>query len=79
MIENLQSVCVNTAYACAAGVGVVVVACGVARGMKFISGGVKCLAAASLAGSLIFGGMTVTSVRVAGAKTNDTNQVENGK
>ena len=47
--------------------------------MKSLSGGVKGLAAASLAGSLIFGGMTVTSVHVAGAKTNDTNQIENGK
>ncbi|MCQ2394220.1 MAG: hypothetical protein MJ249_08020 [Kiritimatiellae bacterium] len=75
MIENIQSVCVNTAYACAAGVGAVVVAYGVARGMKFLSGGVKCLAAASLAGSLIIGGMTVTGVHIAGAKTNDTQQV----
>ena len=78
MIENIQSICVNTAYACAAGVGAVVVAYGVARGMKFLSGGVRCLAAASLAGTLIIGGMTVTSVRIAGAKTNDTNQIENG-
>ena len=75
MIENIQSICVNTAYACAAGVGMVVAAYGVARGMKFLSGGVRCLAAASLAGTLIIGGMTVTSVRVAGAKTNDTQQV----
>ena len=75
MVENIQSICINTAYACAAGVGVAVVAYGIARGMKFLSGGVKCLAAASLAGSLIFGGMTVTSVHVAGAKTNDTQQV----
>ncbi len=78
MIENIHSVCINTAYACAAGVGAVVVAYGVVRGMKFLSGGVKCLAAASLAGTLIIGGMTVTSVHVAGAKTNDTNQIENG-
>ncbi len=74
MIENLQSICINSAYACAAGVGVAVVAYGVARVMKFLSGGVKCLAVASLAGSLIFGGMTVTSVYIAGAKTNDTQQ-----
>ena len=59
--------------------GAAVVACGVARGMKFLSGGVKCLAAASLVGTLIIGGMVVTSVRVAGAKTNDTNQIENGE
>ena len=75
MIENLHSVCINTAYVCAAGVGAAVVAYGAARGMKFLSGGVKCLTAASLAGSLIFGGMTVTSIHVAGAKTNDTQQV----
>ena len=47
--------------------------------MKSLSGGVKCATAVSLAGSLIFGGMVVTSVHVAGAKTNDTNQIENGK
>ncbi len=79
VIENLQSICVNAAYVCAAGVGAVAVAYGAARGMKFLSGGVKCVTAVSLAGSLIFGGMTVTSVHVAGAKTNDTNQIENGK
>ena len=75
MIENFHSICVNAAYACAAGVGVIVVAYGAVLGMKFFSGGVKCLAAVSLAGSLIFGGMTVTSVYIAGAKTNDTQQV----
>ena len=75
MVENIQSICINTTYVCAAGVGVAVVAYGVARGMKFLSGGVKCLAAASLAGTLIIGGMVVTSVHVAGAKTNDTQQV----
>ncbi len=79
MIENIHSVCINTAYVCAAGVGAAVVAYGAARGMKFLSGGVKCVTAVSLAGSLIFGGMVVTSVHVAGAKTNDTNQIENGK
>ncbi|MCQ2394471.1 MAG: hypothetical protein MJ249_09310, partial [Kiritimatiellae bacterium] len=35
----------------------------------------KCVTAVSLAGSLIIGGMVVTSVHVAGAKTNDTQQV----
>ena len=75
MIENVHSVCINTAYVCAAGVGAVAVAYGAARGMKFLSGGVKCVTAVSLAGSLIFGGMVVTSVHVAGAKTNDTQQV----
>ena len=67
MIDNIQSICVNTAYTCAAGVGAAIVAYGVAHGMKFLSGGVKCLAAASLAGTLIIGGMTVTSVYIAGA------------
>ena len=43
--------------------------------MKSLSGGVKCVTAVSLAGSLIFGGMVVTSVHVAGAKTNNTQQV----
>ena len=75
MIENVHSVCINTAYVCAAGVGAVAVAYGAARGMKSLSGGVKCVTAVSLAGSLIFGGMVVTSVHVAGAKTNDTQQV----
>ena len=75
MIENIHSVCINTAYVCAAGVGAVAVTYGAARGMKFLSGGVKCVTAVSLAGSLIFGGMVVTSVHVAGAKTNDTQQV----
>ncbi|MCQ2394178.1 MAG: hypothetical protein MJ249_07805, partial [Kiritimatiellae bacterium] len=79
MIENIHSVCINTAYVCAAGVGAAAVAYGAARGMKFLSGGVKCVTAVSLAGSLIFGGMVVTSVHVAGAKTNDANQIENGK
>ncbi len=77
MIEAIHSVCINTAYACAAGVGAAVVAYGVGRGMKFLSGSVKCVTAVSLVGSLIIGGMVVTSVHVAGAKTNDTNQIEN--
>ena len=54
MIENIHSVCINTAYVCAAGVGAAVVAYGAARGMKFLSGGVKCVTAVSLVGSLIF-------------------------
>ena len=77
VIENIQSICVNTAFACAVGVGAVAVAYGVAHGMKLLSCGVKGVTAVSLVGSLIFGGMTVTSVYVAGAKTNDMNQMEN--
>ena len=79
MIENLQSIYINAAYVCAAGVGAAAVAYGAARGMKFLSGGVKCVTAVSLVGSLIFGGMVVTGVHIAAAKTNDTNQIENGK
>ncbi|MCQ2395719.1 MAG: thrombospondin type 3 repeat-containing protein [Kiritimatiellae bacterium] len=75
MIENFQAICIDTVYACAAFVGTAVAIYGLTRGVKILSGGVKCLAAASLAGSLIIGGMVVTNVRIAGAKTNDTQQV----
>ena len=57
MFESFQSVCANTTYACAAGVGAVVVAYGAARGMKFLSGSVKCVTAVSFVGSLIIDGM----------------------
>ena len=75
VISEISDIQVNAVYACAAFVGTTVAICGLARGVKILSGGVKCLAAASLAGSLIIGGMVVTNVRIAGAKTNDTQQV----
>ena len=75
MVESVQSICVSAVYACAAGVGVGFVAHIVTRGAKVVSGGAKCVTALGLAGSLIIGGMVVTSVHIAGAKTNDTQQV----
>ncbi len=78
MIENIHSICINTAYACAAGVGAAVVAYIVACGAKLVSGGVKCVTAGALVGSLIIGGMVVTNTRYAAAKTNDTQQVGGG-
>ena len=67
MIENLQSICINSVYVCAAGVGAAVVAYGAARGMKFLSSGVKCVSALGLVGTLIFGGLVVTNARYAAA------------
>ena len=75
MIENFQAICIDTVYACAAFVGTAVAIYGLTRGVKILSRGAKCLAAASLGGTIIFGGMTVTSIQIAVAKTNDTQQV----
>ena len=80
MVENLQALCIDTAYACAVGVGIAVVSYGVVRGSKMLARNARKLAAVSLVGAILVGGMVVVGTDGAGTKpsTNDVSQVEGG-
>ncbi len=74
MVENLQALCIDTAYACAVGVGVAVASYGVVRGSKLLARNARKLAAVSLVGAILVGGMVVVGTDDAGTK-----QMENGE
>ena len=80
MIEQVHSLCIDMAYACAAGVGLAVVACGISRVAKLIAKGERKLTAVSLGAALMVGGMAVVGTDDAGTKpgTNVVNQTECG-
>ena len=80
MVENLQSFYVNTAYACAVGVGVCTIGVGAYWIAKKLARSARQIAAVSLVGAVLIGGMVVVGTDDAGTKpgTNDVSQVEGG-
>ncbi|MCQ2392986.1 MAG: hypothetical protein MJ249_01755 [Kiritimatiellae bacterium] len=80
MVENLQSFYVNTVYACAVGVGVCTIGAGAYWIAKKLARSTRQIAAVSLVGAVLIGGMVVVGTDGAGTKpgTNDVSQVEGG-
>ena len=74
MVANLQTFCGDMSYVFAVGVGLGVVSYGVVRGSKLLARNARKLAAVSLVGAILVGGMVVVGTDDAGTK-----QMENGK